>query len=506
MMGFIVYEGKVAAALLVFYLFYRFLLKKETFHRFNRIVLVATAVLSFVLPLCIITIHKPVEVSAAAGNVFTGVAVFDETSSVTSQPWWHIALSALFWSGAAIVLIRLAVSVASILRIVRTGKPVKEDDGTEIIVTGRDIDPFSWMRYIVLSQQDWEAPHDTVVAHEKAHVRNGHSVELLLVDILSALQWFNPAIWMLRSDLQELHEYEADDAVLRGGADIKDYQYLLIRKAVCKSGYSVANSFNHSTLKDRITMMSKSKSPLARGWRAVYMLPLVCLALGLQAQTVYVPAVRGSASYDNQVHFAADTLKAIVLDGSTPSLILKQEPGKEREITQEEMSKIDPGNISSISVIKDASAIGLYGEKAKNGVVTITLKNWQELNDIVVVSYGKVVVSYGKEKEESGTKDVMNPDTMPEFRDGDMSSFVNWITERIHYPEGCTHTGNMKVGFLVDTDGKVKDVQILENVCEKLDEMVLSLVSSSPRWDKPAMSNGKPVPQFLTVPIEFQVR
>jgi len=206
------------------------------------------------------------------------------------------------------------------------------------------------------------------------------------------------------------------------------------------------------------------------------------------------------------VHFAADTLKAIVLDGSTPSLILKQEPGKEREITQEEMSKIDPGNISSISVIKDASAIGLYGEKAKNGVVTITLKNWQELNDIVVVSYGKVVVGYGKEKEESGTKDVMNPDTMPEFRDGDMSSFVNWITERIHYPEGCTHTGNMKVGFLVDTDGKVKDVQILENVCEKLDEMVLSLVSSSPRWDKPAMSNGKPVPQFLTVPIEFQVR
>jgi len=133
-------------------------------------------------------------------------------------------------------------------------------------------------------------------------------------------------------------------------------------------------------------------------------------------------------------------------------------------------------------------------------------QNWQELNDIVVVSYGKVVVSYGKEKEESGTKDGMNPDTMPEFRDGDMSSFVNWITERINYPEGCTHTGNMKVGFLVDTDGKVKDVQILENVCEKLDEMVLSLVSSSPRWDKPAMSNGKPVPQFLTVPIEFQVR
>ena len=115
-----------------------------------------------------------------------------------------------------------------------------------------------------------------------------------MVDILSAIQWFNPAVWMLRADLQELHEYEADDAVLRAGADIKEYQYLLIRKAVSKSGYSVANSFNHSILKNRITMMSKSKSPLARGLRALYLLPLVCLGIGLQAQTVYVPVGKDS--------------------------------------------------------------------------------------------------------------------------------------------------------------------------------------------------------------------
>ena len=504
MMDFIVYEGKVAAALLVFYLFYRFLLKKETFHRFNRIVLVGTAVLSFVLPLCIITIRKPMEASAAAGNVFTGVAVFNETGAATSQPWWHIVLFTLFWGGTAIVLIRLAVSVASILHIVRTGKPVREDDGTEIIVTGRDIDPFSWMRYIVLSQRDWEAPHDTVVAHEKAHVRNGHSVELLLVDILSALQWFNPAIWMLRSDLQELHEYEADDAVLRGGADIKDYQYLLIRKAVCKSGYSVANSFNHSVLKNRITMMSKSKSPLARGWRALYLLPLVCLALGLQARTVYVPTVKGSVNYGDKVQLAADTVK-IVLKGNAvqeenmPLVIIHMANGSERELTQEEFRQIDSDRIESMTVLKDTSSREKYGDKASNGVIIIELKQQQELDGIVVVSYGK-------KKEEPEKSYLVEPDTMPEFRDGEMSSFVKWMNRQIRYPEGCTHTGTMKVGFVVDTDGNVKDVQILENVCEELDAMVLSIVSSSPRWDKPAMSNGKPVPQFLTVPIEFQVR
>ena len=161
-------------------------------------------------------------------------------------------------------------------------------------MTERDIDPFSWMKYIVLSRKDWEGDHAPILAHEKAHIGFGHTFDLLVVDILSAIQWFNPAVWMLRADLQELHEYEADDAVLRAGADIKEYQYLLIRKAVSKSGYSVANSFNHSILKNRITMMSKSKSPLARGLRALYLLPLVCLGIGLQAQTVYVPVGKDS--------------------------------------------------------------------------------------------------------------------------------------------------------------------------------------------------------------------
>ena len=150
------------------------------------------------------------------------------------------------------------------------------------------------MKYIVLSRKDWVLPHDSILAHEKAHIAYGHSMEVLLVDVLSAIQWFNPAIWMLRADLKELHEYEADDAVLRAGANIKEYQYLLIRKAVGKSGYSVANSFNHSILKNRITMMSKSKSPLSRGLRVLWMLPLVCLGLGLQARTVYVPTDKDS--------------------------------------------------------------------------------------------------------------------------------------------------------------------------------------------------------------------
>ena len=293
MIDFLIYDAKVAVALLVFYLFYRFLLKKETFHRFNRIVLVGTAVLSFLLPLCIITIHKPMEMDSVTPEPVVMAADLPAPEPAPlvepNLPWWPVVLATLFWAGVAFVLVRVLISILSIIRIIRQGEPVREEGGCPVIITDRDIDPFSWMKYIVLSRKDWELPHESILVHEKAHIAYGHSIEILLVDVLSALQWFNPAIWMLRADLKELHEYEADDAVLRAGANLKEYQYLLIRKAVSKSGYSVANSFNHSILKNRITMMSKSKSPLARGLRALYLLPLVCLAIGLQARTVYVP-------------------------------------------------------------------------------------------------------------------------------------------------------------------------------------------------------------------------
>ena len=285
MLSFLIYQGKVAIALAVFSLFYRLLLKRESFHRMNRMVLVGAVLVSFLLPMCVITIHKPMEM--------TPLDVTDEVSWIAgvpgdaSGPWWPMALTILFFAGVAFMLTRELVSVLSVLRIIRQGEFVREEDGCRIIVTNRDVGPFSWMRYIVLSRQDWACPHESILTHEKAHIHYSHSAELLLVDILTAFQWFNPAIWVLRMDLQELHEYEADDAVLRSGANLKDYQYLLVKKAVSKSGYSVANSFNHSILKNRITMMSKSKSTLMRGLRVLWLIPLMCMCVGLQTQTVY---------------------------------------------------------------------------------------------------------------------------------------------------------------------------------------------------------------------------
>ena len=316
MTEFLIYQGKAAIALAVFYMFYRLLLSKETFHRFNRIVLLSTAALSFVLPLCVITFKEVVVVPAmtASSETFTGeVAGTAAMVPEVSEPIWSVILCSLFALGALAVLIHVVISIIGIRRMIRSGNSQALESGETLIITETDTAPFSWMKYIVISREDYESGYSQILTHEKAHIALRHSWDILFVDMITALQWFNPAIWMLKADLRALHEFEADDAVLRSGANIKEYQYLLIRKAVSKSGYSVANSFNHSTLKARITMMLNKKSSRMSAWKALYVIPLVGISLAATAET------KVDYQYEDQQHVAVtDTLEGKDSKNSLP--------------------------------------------------------------------------------------------------------------------------------------------------------------------------------------------
>ena len=284
----LIYQGKAALALVAFYIFYRLLLSKETFHRFNRIVLLGTAAMAFVLPLCVITISKTVilpAVSPVDTVVETVEGVITGTASVPQEPIWPAILLGIFVVGALAVMLMTVISIIKVMSIIRSGEHQTLDSGETLVITENGTAPFSWMKYIVLSREDYESGYSQILTHEKAHIALRHSWDLLFVDLITVLQWFNPVIWMLKSDLRALHEFEADDAVLRSGANIKEYQYLLIKKAVSKSGYSVANSFNHSTLKARITMMLNKRSSRMSAWKALYVLPLVGISLAATAET-----------------------------------------------------------------------------------------------------------------------------------------------------------------------------------------------------------------------------
>ena len=254
MTDFLIYDLKVAAWIAVFYMFYRLMLSRETFHRVNRIVLLATAVVSFVLPFCVITLHETVVMPAPQASVEVGNMVVEVAEPVV--PLWQSLLPYLFTIGVVITLGYTLWSIFRIMRLIKESEQHPQADGIVVCVTGNaQMSPFSWMHYIVMNRRDYEEQDAAILAHERGHIRLRHSWDVVLVDMLTALQWFNPAMWMLRMDLRAIHEYEADAAVLSQGINARQYQYLLVTKAAGIGGYSIANGISHSTLKNRITMM-----------------------------------------------------------------------------------------------------------------------------------------------------------------------------------------------------------------------------------------------------------
>lgn len=288
MMDFLVYDAKVAVLIAMFYMFYRLLLQRDNLHVLNRIVLLGTAVLSFVLPLCVITLHQTKIVSSelmasvSVGEPMTA-GIIEENAET---PWWGIVLAVVFALGVIITLTYTIVSISKVCILIRGCEKHPQDDGTIIAVAEGEISPFSWMRYIVLSRSDYENPCSAIMMHERGHIKRYHSLDVVLVDILTSFQWFNPAMWMLRSDIRDIHEYEADAAVLSQGINVRQYQYLLIRKAMVAGGYSVANGINHSTLKQRIAMMQNKKENRYSWLKALYVLPIVAISLVATARNV----------------------------------------------------------------------------------------------------------------------------------------------------------------------------------------------------------------------------
>ena len=284
---FFAYILKSAICLACFYLFYRWLLSKETFHRFNRIALLGILLVSLLIPFIEVTVKEQTEVNQTVLTIeqLLMMASLSDTSSVAIYQPEEISLSwiqiggIIYLVGIFFFTCRNLYSLSRMCLLLKSGEREKIDKNITMIVHEKDIAPFSWVKYIVISRKDLEENGREILIHECAHIRNRHSWDLLVADICIFFQWFNPGAWLLKQELQNIHEYEADETVIKEGVDAKQYQLLLIKKAVGTRLYSMVNSFNHSKLKKRITMMLKEKSnPWAR-LKYLYVLPLAAIAV-----------------------------------------------------------------------------------------------------------------------------------------------------------------------------------------------------------------------------------
>ena len=379
MYALMIYSLKVGACLAVFYLFFKLLLSRETFHRLNRIVVLAAMVLSFILPFCVITIYRELP---AAPEMPAAEQLFEAPAEPQPEPFpWDKAAALVFLTGAGATLLWTFGSVFGVIRMIRRGRRERLADGTVLVRIGRSVTPFSWYRYIVLSEKDLAENGDAIVLHEKAHLRLRHSVDLLLTDLAGCLQWFNPAMWLLRRELRAIHEYEADEAVLDSGVDAKHYQLLLIRKAAGGRWYSVANSFNHSKLKNRITMMLRKRSSRWAVARVLFVLPLAGLALGAFARTAYVfPDDKGKKE---NVTILIRNAKIDPSDGKSGNPLILVDGREVKSI-----DSLSADRIASVSVLKDSASKASYGEKGRDGVIIVTTKEDSADSQMQTFTYG----------------------------------------------------------------------------------------------------------------------
>lgn len=482
---FFVYILKTSICLTGFYLFYRLLLSKETFHRFNRVALLGILLLSLLIPFCEITVPKESEVQQTLLTIEQILTLADHVPQTevevlpSSIPLWLPVLLCIYLLGILFFLGRNLYSLSHMLRLLHGGRQEKLEKGITLIIHDKNIAPFSWMKYVVISEKDLQENGKEILIHEMAHVHNRHSIDLLISDICIIFQWFNPTSWLLKQELQNIHEYEADETVIRQGVNAKQYQLLLIKKAVGTRLYSMANSFNHSKLKKRITMMLKEKSsPWAR-MKYLYVLPVAAITLTAFARpeisnelneisTIKVNDITSilDAKEVNNSLTAVDTAQKIAITESTFRSIQTEDSVQRKtqhfslirekvkatsfpltigqitfqdsctstipeipvlfivngkEVSVDSAKMLDPNKIETITILRDKYAITQYGEKGKDGVVSITYTSGSP--DKKVTSYklaDGTTIYLESEKSTSGSYTIIHAKDTSSFKTAEL--------------------------------------------------------------------------------------
>lgn len=453
----LIYIAKVSVSAILFYLFIRILMERETQHEYIRGLWLGAMAASLVMPF----IYFPVpdlfpERTEAAGSVNMVVSAGEmeiigaEEAAERTVDWARLA-GWLYLAGAAAALAGYAVSNIRLASRIRRIPVTHEYDGllsacaeasgcrrkVRLRVTDdSSVNPYSWMHDIIVSRRDIETDGRDILLHEMGHIRHAHSLDVIFTELFTVILWFNPVSWLMQYSLRQIHEYSADCTVLRSGADAREYQRLLIRKAAGTAFHSIANSFNHSNLKNRITMMLQNQTSKGAYAKSLSLLPVLACLLFVFSASRPAPEDKVSENFPDS----------------------QQSPAVEM-----------PGQSPVSADLPEAAP--------------------QDRNDEDPVPF-----QFVEEK--------------PGFMGGDANDFSKWVCEHLVYPEEAKKagiSGRVTLKFTVGKDGSVSDVKVLRGVNKLLDEEAVRVVSMSPAWT-PGKIDGKPVNVSYAFPVIFMTK
>ena len=306
---------KSTLCLSLLYLAFSMLMRHETFFKLNRMVLLMMVLSSSLIPFLtspqaiqqfrqvrlepIFRSKTIIEVPVQTTDFPTAIQLSVPASKMirpVTVPIKNI-LAFVYLIGVIVSILMLLYSIISVLMLFRKAHR-SELNGFHLMVVEDDIPAFSFGSNILISKYDYELHSEAIITHEQSHIKLGHFYDLMLMEITKIIFWFNPLVYSMIRDLKEIHEFQADDYTLHTGIDATKYQLLIIQKCVGHQKFSLANSFNHCQIKNRITMMNKQKTSKAGLWKVATFLPLLALLLMAFGKTgENVPL----ESYANQV-------------------------------------------------------------------------------------------------------------------------------------------------------------------------------------------------------------
>lgn len=287
----LIYSLKSALVLVMLYMPYILMLRKERFFRTNRIMLLSILFFSLILPACnlsklaissesVVQVTRPIYVQMheeqAMSNSSTPIVVQTQSEFFNRK----MLLPFILILGMMVMALVRLLQMVNMQSVVKRGCLwSKEKADCTIYCHAGDVSPFSWMKSIVINEKDYMENGYQIILHEKGHILYHHSLDILLLTIVQIFQWWNPLVYIFGNSLRDVHEYEADNYVLKAGVNIQEYQTLLISKALGTGTYVFANNFKHSLIKNRITMMMKKNTSKWAYGKTFYFFPFVALAL-----------------------------------------------------------------------------------------------------------------------------------------------------------------------------------------------------------------------------------
>ena len=402
MATFIIHAIRWAVTLTLLYSLYRLLLRRETFHRLNRAVLLAILVVSPLLPLVPLHTYEPTAMDVMLTRIeeplmsptsdANNATLATQEGKNAASGLWVRYLAYIYIIGIAVALAVYLFRLLALMRVIRRSQrithPIVPKD-VHLMLDMRIKQPSSWMHWIIIGPMDLKQNAETVLRHELAHVRMRHSWDVILCDLSCRLLWCLPFAWMLRQDLVDVHEFQADEAVLQGGVTLEDYEHLLVRKAVQTQMLPITNTLRRGALKKRFAMMHCGRSSRWSRLKLLYLLPALAACLWVSAKgEVYTTYLNGKLA------------------------------------TLEELKALDSSTIARVDVIHSQKKV--YVETVSEPLTIV--------------------------------------EQMPQFSGGD-AAFNQYMAHHVRYPKAAAENGvvgSVKVQFIVEADGRISHVHAID--------------------------------------------